>query len=115
MFVKLRIEEANMNKIAMALVSVLILTGICAADAAAGKSTYVSKCGICHGPDGSGKTPMGKTLNIPDFHSAAFQKMSEADVKGIVTNGKNKMPAFKGKLTSQQIDDVVDYVRQMSK
>jgi mono/diheme cytochrome c family protein len=61
------------------------------------------------------KNAHGANLNIPDFHSAAFQKMSAAEVKALVTNGKNKMPAFKGKLTPQQIDNVVDYIRTLAK
>lgn len=104
-----------MKTIAVALFSILIFTEVCAADSAAGKTIFTSKCSICHGPDGSGKTPMGKTLNIPSFHSPQFQKLSEAEVKTIVTNGKNKMPAFKGKLKPEQIDSVVDYVRQLAK
>ncbi len=31
------------------------------------------------------------------------------------TNGKGKMPAFKGKLTDAQIKDSVDYFRSLAK
>jgi len=96
-----------------ALFLTLALTGFAPADDAAGKNIFTSKCAICHGPNGDGKSPIGKTLNIPDFHSAQAQKMTEAEVKAIVTDGKNKMPAFKGKLTDTQIDQVVDYVRHL--
>ena len=52
----------------------------------------------CHGADGS-KSMMGsKPLNGPDV-----QKMSAADIAGAITNGKGKMPAYKGKLTDAQI------------
>jgi cytochrome c6 len=90
-------------------------TGLAAADDSAGKAIYTSKCSICHGPDGHGNTAIGKNLKIKDFHSPEVQAMSEADLKGVVTNGKNKMPAFKGKLTDAQIDQVVDYIRHMAK
>jgi cytochrome c6 len=96
-----------------ALFLMFALTGFAVADDAAGKNVFSTKCAICHGANGDGKTPIGKTLNIPDFHSAQAQKMTEADMKAIVTNGKNKMPAFKGKLTDAQIDQVVDYIRHM--
>ena len=98
-----------------ALFLTLALTGFATADDAAGKNIFSSKCAICHGPSGDGKTSIGKTLNIPDFHSAAAQKMTDAEVKAIVADGKNKMPAFKGKLTDTQIDQVVDYVRHLGK
>src|SRR5215831_188905 len=96
-------------KLLAALLLTLALSGFAAADDAAGKNIYTSKCAICHGPNGDGKTTIGKTLNIPDFHSAQAQKMTEAEVKAMVTDGKNKMPAFKGKLTDTQIGQVVDY------
>jgi cytochrome c6 len=98
-----------------ALFLTLALTGFAAADDAAGKNIFTSKCAICHGPNGDGKSPIGKTLNIPDFRSAEAQKMTAAEVKAIVADGKNKMPAFKGKLTDTQIDQVVDYVRHLGK
>lgn len=93
----------------------LALAGFAAADDAAGKAIFTSKCAICHGPNGNGNSPIGKTLNVPDFHSAQAQKMTEAELKAIVTNGKDKMPAFKETLTDIQIDQVVDYVRHLGK
>lgn len=103
-----------MTKIAMAIVLMFAFTGFLAADDA-GKSTYATKCSICHGPDGHGNTPIGKNLKIKDFHSPEVQGMSDADLKSVITNGKNKMPSFKGKLTDAQIDQVLAYVRQLGK
>jgi mono/diheme cytochrome c family protein len=78
------------------------------AAAQSGADTYKAKCAMCHGADGS-KTTMGsKPLNGPDV-----QKMSEADLTGVVTNGKGKMPAYKGKLTDAQIKDVVSYIKTL--
>ena len=103
-------------RIAIAVISLLALTSAAwAADSAAGKASYTSKCTICHGADGAGKTTIGKNLKIRDFHSPDVQKQSDEDLKGIITNGKNKMPAFKGKLSDSQIDDVLAYVRQLGK
>ena len=96
-----------------ALFLMLPPAGFATADDAAGKSIFTSKCAICHGPKGDGNSPIGKTLNVPDFHSAQAQKMTEAEVKAIITNGKNKMPAFKDTLTDAQIDQVIDYVRRL--
>ena len=41
--------------------------------------------------------------------------MTEVEMKAIVANGKNKMPAFKDQLTDTQIRQVVDYVRHLEK
>jgi cytochrome c6 len=97
-------------------IALFLLSSIAIASAEdAGKNIFTSKCAICHGADASGKTAMGKALNIADLHSAAVQKMSDADLKNVITNGKNKMPAFKGKLTDAQIGDVITYIRSLAK
>jgi len=41
------------------------------------------------------------------------QKMSDADLTGLVTNGEGKMPAYKGKLSDDQISAVVKYVKTL--
>ncbi|MGC2198492.1 MAG: cytochrome c [Terriglobales bacterium] len=52
------------------------------------------------------KQPLGKNLNIRDFHSTEVQRQSDADLKAMITKGKGKMPAFDGKLTGEQIRSV---------
>jgi len=80
-----------------------------------GAATFKSKCAMCHGPDASGKTPMGEKLNIRDLRSADVQKQTDAELAQIVTKGKNKMPSYDGKLTKEQIAQVVAYVRELAK
>jgi cytochrome c6 len=96
----------------LAAVLLLIPTLLLAQDGAA---TFKGKCAMCHGPDGSGKTAMGQKLNIRDLHSAEVQKQSDAELAQIVTKGKNKMPAYDGKLTKEQIDQVVAFIRELGK
>jgi mono/diheme cytochrome c family protein len=99
--------------------SVLLLMIASAAGAVAqntpAKGLFATKCAMCHGPDGSAQTTMGKNLKIRDFHSAEVQKQSDADLKTTITKGKGKMPAFDGKLTGEQIDKLVGYIREMGK
>jgi cytochrome c6 len=83
-----------------------------AQDAAA---TFKAKCAMCHGPDASGKTPMGEKLNIRDLRSADVQKQTDAELAQIVTKGKNKMPSYDGKLTKEQIDQLVAHIRELAK
>lgn len=80
-----------------------------------GPDLYKSKCAMCHGPDGAGQTAMGKTLKLRDLGSADVQKQSDAELKTIIDKGKAKMPAFGGKLSSAQIDDLVKYIRSLKK
>ena len=101
-------------RIASVVLLVFSLAGMASADSP-GKSLFTSKCALCHGADASGQTAIGKSLKIPDLHSSEVQKLSDAELKTIISGGKNKMPAFKGKLTDAQIDQAVSYVRELGK
>jgi cytochrome c6 len=81
------------------------------AAAQGGADTYKAKCAMCHGADGAGKASMG----TKDLGSADIQKMSDVDLTSDITNGKGKMPAYKGKLTDAQIKDLVSYIRTLKK
>lgn len=83
-----------------------------AEDAAA---TYKSKCQMCHAADGSGNTPAGKSTKARPFDSPDVMKMSDDDLIATTTNGHAKMPAFKGKLTDDQIKDLVAYIHTLQK
>jgi cytochrome c6 len=92
-----------------------VATATAAAADDAGKTTFEANCSICHGEDGSGDTPIGMSLQIPDLRSDEVQKLSDAELIGIVTNGKDPMPSFKDKLTADEIKGVVAYVRTFAK
>ncbi len=93
-----------------------LLTGTCLfsssakADAAAGGATFKAKCAGCHGADGAGKDAM----HTRDMGSADVQKQSDADLTGIITNGKGKMPPYKT-LSADQVKDLVSYIRSLKK
>jgi mono/diheme cytochrome c family protein len=82
---------------------------------APGADTYKAKCAMCHGADGLAATPMAKNLKILSFKDAAMVKAPEAQFIASTTNGKGKMPAYKGKLTDAQIKDVISYIRTLQK
>ena len=94
-------------------VALMLSTWTFAADA--GTDVYKSKCAGCHGPDGKGETAVGKTMKVKDLGSAEVQKQSDADVATIIEKGKKPMPGYEGKLTKEQIDGLVKYVRSLKK
>jgi len=104
-----------MKNLAMAVLTVvaftLVFTTWSLADG--GADTFKAKCAMCHGPDGKGETSMGKTMKLRDLGSADVQSQSDADLTNIITNGKGKMPKYDGKLTADQIKDVVKYIRTL--
>lgn len=101
--------------VTVALVVMMALSAVGVAQNSSAKDLFASKCAVCHGPDGSAKTSIGKSMKIRDFHSPDVQKQSDADLKAMITKGKGKMPAFENKLTAQQIDDLAAYVRELAK
>jgi len=95
-------------------ISVLGLAGVAFAD---GQRKFLAKCAACHGKDGKGQTEMGQKLKVPDFSDAAFQaKFSDADALKQISDGnaEKKMPAFKDKLSEDEIKEVVAYVRTLA-
>jgi len=80
-----------------------------------GADTFKAKCAVCHGATGAGDTVMGKNMKLRDMSSADVQKQSDDELTTIITKGKNKMPAYDGKLTKDQIGDVVKFVRSLKK
>jgi len=105
-----------MKTILRATLAVLVLALIAStytfADAAA---DYKAKCAACHGANGAADTTMGKNMKIRDFSSAEVQAQSDAELTDIITKGKGKMPAYDGKLSKDQISDIVKWIRTLKK
>jgi mono/diheme cytochrome c family protein len=80
-----------------------------------GETLFKQKCAACHGADGKGETPMGKNFKLRDLGSEDVQKQTDAELTAITENGKGKMPAYKGKLTDDQIKQLVGYIRSLKK
>jgi cytochrome c6 len=81
----------------------------------AGAALYKTKCAACHGADGKGETAIGKTNKIRDLGSSEVQQQSDADLTGIITSGKGKMPAYGKSLKPDQVKDLVVFIRTLAK
>ena len=81
----------------------------------AGGDIFKAKCAACHGATGAGDTTMGKNLKLRDMGSADVQKQSDDELATIITKGKGKMPAYDGKLTKEQVGEIVKYIRSLKK
>jgi len=73
---------------------------------------YKAKCQMCHGADGQ-PSSVGKSMGAKAFSDPDVVKMSDADLASITSNGKSKMPAYKGKVSDEQINALVKYVRTL--
>ncbi|HEV2279046.1 MAG TPA: cytochrome c [Acidobacteriaceae bacterium] len=94
-----------------------LLTTLAAAPAMAqdGGALYKTKCAMCHGADGTGNTPVGKSMKVRSFKSDEDVKATDAALIKDTKDGVGKMPAYAGKLTDAQIQDVVAYIRTLQK
>lgn len=86
-------------------------------DARKGKAVYEKSCVLCHGPQGRGDGPVGKTINPPaaDFTSAASKKKTDAELLATIETGRppTAMVGWKGQLSEAEIQDVLAYVKSL--
>lgn len=80
-----------------------------------GAALFKTKCAACHGQTGAGDTVMGKKLGIRPLGSADVQKQTDAQLLAIVTGGKNKMPAYGGKIADADLKALVAHIRTFAK
>lgn len=77
---------------------------------------YGKNCASCHGRDGRAKTLKGKLRHARDLTDADWQgRVSDERIFNSIINGKGKMPAYEKKLSEQEIDALVAYVRALKK
>ena len=77
-----------------------------------GATLFKTKCVSCHAADGTGSA-VGKKLGAHDFTSAEVQKMSDAELGSIITDGKNKMPKY-ATLKPEEVKALVAHIRSLS-
>src|SRR5713101_9165466 len=78
-------------------------------DSAASSATFRTKCATCHGQDGGG-SEVGKSMNVPDLRSPEVQKLPDAELAKVISDGKGGMPPFKGSLSEDQIHALVKQI-----
>ncbi|MBI3185164.1 MAG: cytochrome c [Myxococcales bacterium] len=80
---------------------------------------YSSKCKNCHGLTGKGDTKVGRKEKIPDMTAEQWQAgRTDEDIRRKISEGSKerpKMKPFKGKLSAQEIDGLVQYIRSLAK
>lgn len=106
----MRIEK----KVAMVAIAAAA-TMTCAFAQGPGADTYKAKCQSCHGAQGTPNPGIAKAMGVKPANDPSVTSISEADMIADTTNGKGKMPAFKGKLTDAEIKDSVQYFRSLGK
>jgi cytochrome c553 len=74
------------------------------ANAESGSTLWLKTCSACHGVDGSGQTPMGKRMLLPDLRNEKVQKsLTDEMIQSALLNGLKRkkdgmlkiMPSYK--------------------
>jgi mono/diheme cytochrome c family protein len=73
-----------------------------------GAAIFATYCSACHGADGGG----GRGPQLSDGH-VVDHFANAADEIDVVTNGRGGMPAWKDRLTDEEIAAVVAYTRTL--
>ena len=78
-----------------------------AGDAASGAKIFSANCAACHA---GGRNVISGAKTLQKEALDKYEMNSLDAIVSQVNNGKNAMPAFKGRLSDAQIEDVATYV-----
>lgn len=109
------VNTAALAVFAALMAGAWLLTPAYKTQAKSGQPTFDAKCAMCHSKDGSGNSPMGKSMKVPDLRSKAVQSKSDAELHNFIVKGKGIMPAYGSQLSKEEINDLVVYIRQLGK
>lgn len=71
---------------------------------------YQKNCEKCHG-----KAATGRHFAGPSLASEKVTAASSDDLRNLISNGKGHMPKFAGKLTPEEIDQLVAQIKALAK
>jgi mono/diheme cytochrome c family protein len=82
-----------------------------------GLAIFTKNCVFCHGKTGQGNGVKVATLkNFPgDFTVSAFQNLTDGDIFYRIRTGKDEMPKFEGKLSDDDIWNIINFLRTFKK
>jgi mono/diheme cytochrome c family protein len=85
---------------------------------ASGKKSYGTECAMCHGKAGAGDGDLATDmkLTLKDYRDPETLKgMTDGEIFVVIDKGKGQMSGEDGRLKPNQVWDLVNYVRSLSK
>jgi cytochrome c6 len=77
---------------------------------------FAKNCASCHGRDGSSKTFKAKFNHARNLTDSEWQTtVSDERLFNSITNGRGHMPAWGKKLSEEEINSLVSFVRRLKK
>ncbi len=101
-----------MNKFLLALAASFLLSAFAVAQTQAdgplpSNPVFQQNCAKCHG-----KTAKGRTFAGPSLVSEKTTATSADVLRNIISNGQHRMPKFAGKLNPEEIDILVNQIKE---
>ncbi|HEY5470757.1 MAG TPA: cytochrome c [Bacteroidales bacterium] len=83
----------------------------------AGQALFAKTCAACHGKTGLGDGPKSKSLKTSptNFTKAESQNQTDGEHFYKTKTGRGDMPKYEGKLSDDDIWNIVNYVRTLKK
>jgi mono/diheme cytochrome c family protein len=80
---------------------------------ASARAIFKKDCTVCHGDEGKGGlvTVEGEKLKVPSLREGHALKHVDQDFVDQINNGGDGMPKFKNKLSPDEVNALVRYVR----
>src|SRR5438093_4847716 len=104
------------------VIAACVALGTASLGAADVKENWEKHCASCHGKDGKGETKAGRKADVKNLTDATYQasfsdeQMFKQIKEGMKDkNGKEKMRAFGGTLSDEEIKALVAFVRGFKK
>jgi mono/diheme cytochrome c family protein len=78
------------------------------------RTNFAKNCEACHTPSGEGGTATieGKKIRVASLKAPHAVRHTDEELLKIITNGEEEMPAFKDKLSAEEIAELVRFVRK---
>jgi mono/diheme cytochrome c family protein len=83
----------------------------------AGMALYTKNCASCHGKTGLGDGVKARMLTTfpGDISKAAFQSQTDGEIFYKTKFGRDEMPKYEGKLTDDDLWNIVNFTRSLKK
>ncbi len=96
----------------------ILFLGSGAAFGSDSQKLFGAKCAKCHGKDGKGVEKLAKTLKVEigklNLTGKETVKATDAALVKVTLGGRKKMPKFQGKLSPEEVQGLVQYLRTLS-
>lgn len=81
---------------------------------ATARANFAKNCEACHGEDATGGLVKvdNKRIKVPSLKAEHAIKHTDDEIMKMITSGEEEMPAFKDKMSQQEIAEMVRFVRK---